>query len=359
MKVHRAEYRFRIRELPRTLALIASALLCSNCGGSPFAAGDSDTLDGSVAFDASTDVDAAIATDGAAKVDAARDGDSAQALDTKSEAETAAPPIADATPPGDGSIDAAVIDLCGLLRTGDDPTYTRELCVPGGSFMMGSNAPNLGGSFADHTPAHPVTISAFVIDAYEVTVGRYRACVTGGGCYAPTTGASSTWTATVGASESLPVTFVRWDDALAFCAWDEGRKLPTEAQWEFAARGPMSSTWPWGDEFECARAALGGFSGGPCPQYAGSLPRAVGTTGMLPKEAPTDLIGNVAEWTADWVASYPNTPQTDPIGAPTGTVKVVRGGSWTSPVDQGKGFARSTHPCGSRGVWGFRCARQP
>jgi formylglycine-generating enzyme required for sulfatase activity len=244
---------------------------------------------------------------------------------------------------------------CGALRAGDAPSFDRELCFEPSSFTMGSRAPNLGSVFADHTPPHPVTLQPFVLDAYEVSVGRYRGCVEAGSCSAPAAGAGCSF---AGSDPTLPITCVTWEEAKQFCAWDGARRLPTEAEWERAARGSSSSDYPWGARFDCAHAVLGGVS--ICPEYAGELPQAVGNraAGASP-EGALDLAGNVAEWVADWLGSYPSGAVSDPLGPSGGSQRVVRGGGWRSAPDHGMGYVRTGAAAEARGPWGFRCARDP
>ncbi|MBI5537715.1 MAG: formylglycine-generating enzyme family protein [Deltaproteobacteria bacterium] len=266
-----------------------------------------------------------------------------------------------------GDASAAVLDAaagvmvespCGMLRASDADFYAGETCIEAGSFSMGSDSPNLGEAFADHTPAHQVSLSRFVIDTYEVTVGRFRACVQAGLCVAPPTGATSTWSSSAGASDALPIIGITWEEASGFCAWDGGRTLPTEAQWEYAARGPGASVFPWGEDFACSRAVLGGYSGGPCAQYVGGQPRPVGSVPPAdPMRVVFDIIGNVAEWVADYAGSYAPGPTTDPKGPKSGAMKIVRGGSWASGLVYGYGYARATAPADMRGPVGFRCVR--
>jgi formylglycine-generating enzyme required for sulfatase activity len=258
--------------------------------------------------------------------------------------------VNDASVPGSDASTSA----CGPLRSGDAPRYDRELCFAPSRFTMGSSASNLGGLFADHTPPHPVALRGFVLDAYEVTVGRYRLCVEAGACAAPPPATGCNYQSGHG---SQPITCVSWEEAKKFCAWDGARRLPSEAQWERAARGPSISDYPWGQRFDCRHAVLGGANG--CPEHAGELPKPVGPTpeGASP-EGAFDLAGNVAEWVADWVASYPSSEVTDPAGAPAGSQRVVRGGAWRSLPEHGMGYVRFTATPDSRGPWGMRCARE-
>jgi formylglycine-generating enzyme required for sulfatase activity len=256
-------------------------------------------------------------------------------------------------------VEAGIMTGCGPARGGDAPVYTREVCVLGATFTMGNSALNLGGLFADHTPAHSVTLSAHFLDAYEVTVGRYRACVDAGMCASPlpSAGASATcaYSAEPGDHEIWPVNCVTWEQARLFCKWD-GRRLPREAEWEFGARGLSDRAYPWGIDKSCDRAVLARYAGGPCSGNGAPMPVGSLESGASP-EGIFDLAGNAAEWVSDWAGSYPSAPQTDPSGPAGGAVKILRGGSWDNGWSAGLAYARTSMDPGAKGSWGFRCAR--
>jgi formylglycine-generating enzyme len=256
-----------------------------------------------------------------------------------------------------GNAGAQQLSLCESLRTGDAPQFDREVCFPAGSYFMGSSNANYGNGFADHTPLHEVTLSEFALDAYEVTVFRFRACVMEGACKVPgldTSKSCDYWDSPT-AYDNHPVTCVDYEDATTFCNWDGGRRLPTEAEWERAARGVSSQLYPWGNEFACVKSVLGGASA--CPEYSSAFPKVVASVGDESLEGAHDLAGNAAEWVADWVGSYASAQQTDPAGPTSGTERVLRGGSWLNPPSQGHGYARRSSSPVVRGAWGFRCAR--
>jgi formylglycine-generating enzyme required for sulfatase activity len=274
-----------------------------------------------------------------------------------------APDLSDAgtlSNPVDADLDEQPVEsACGFPRVSDAALQNDEVCLGPGEFSMGSSEPNLGGQYADHLPPHTVTLSPYFIDAYEVTVARYRACVSAGACSEPRTDSTQgcTYTSDAGARELFPVTCVSWSDADTFCAWD-GRRLPSEAEWEFAARGEAGRKYPWGDSFECNRAVLSGSS--QCPEHAGLLPKRVGSTprGASP-EGLYDLAGNAWEWVNDRAGSYGSDAQQDPQGSPTGTSRVQRGGGWLTVAAGAVGWARGSVNPAANGAFSFRCAKSP
>jgi formylglycine-generating enzyme required for sulfatase activity len=188
--------------------------------------------------------------------------------------------------------------------------------IPGGEFVMG------GSEFSSERPPHRVRLSLYWIGRTEVTNAMYRRFIDETG-HPPTTLASEE---RFGAPEQ-PVVGVDWADAAAYCAWAGGR-LPTEAEWEFAARGTDGRRYPWGtDEPEPGRAVFD-------RDFLKGVAAAVGTTpGDVSPFGVLDMAGNVTEWCADWAAPYPADgpePLLDPKGPPTGTLRVRRGGSYMS-----------------------------
>jgi formylglycine-generating enzyme len=193
----------------------------------------------------------------------------------------------------------------------DKPVVSQGwLNVPAGDVTMGYH----DGQF-DEKPPQRVSVSAFAIQRTEVTSAAYQRCVTAGACRPapPARGAGH------------PVTGVTWADARAYCRWIGG-DLPTEAQWERAARGDDGRRYPWGDQSprlraNCGRGCYDVFEG---TAPVGSFPAGVGPFGTY------DQAGNVEEWVADWYKeSYPKMrPATDPSGPTTGLFRVVRGGEY-------------------------------
>ena len=232
-----------------------------------------------------------------------------------------------------------------------DPSPVR---VSAGSFVMGSARDE--GS-ADERPRHRVTVSTFSMDRHEVTNQRYAACVAAGGCTRPALLSSHRRVEYYGDGRfaDYPVIFVDWKQAAAFCAWAGGR-LPTEAEWEKAARGPAPSIrrFPWGNEAaDCRRANMGGARS--CvgdTDRVGRRPEGASPYGAM------DMAGNVWEWVSDWYAPsyYASSPERDPRGPATGRLKVMRGGCWISGADSLRVSCRKAElPASWAYNVGFRC----
>jgi len=222
--------------------------------------------------------------------------------------------------------------------------------VPEGEFTMGSV---IGKS--DEKPVHTVYLDAFWVDKTEVTNSMYSICVNDGECNGP----SNTTYYDDSNFSSHPVVYVSWDDANNYCSWAD-RRLPTEAEWEKAARwdqeNQIKHVYPWGDDIDCSFANY----------YDGSK-QCVGTTtavGNYPKGASPygalDMAGNVWEWVADWYDSsyYNKSASSNPLGPNTGQYRVLRGGSWYLNDDDVRSAHRKwSYPTGSSSAFGFRCAR--
>jgi len=255
------------------------------------------------------------------------------------------------------------------------------VAVPAGRFQMGS--PD-GTGDADEHPQHPVALSAYCIDRTEVTVAAYAACAAAGVCGAPPLTVNwSTYSAedvqrysrecNRGDHPDHPINCIDWGLAAAYCAWRD-RRLPSEAEWEYAARGDDGRIYPWGNAApsanrlnscgrECAamakreailwRPIYDGDDGWEATAPVGRFPDGASRFGAL------DMAGNVWEWTGDWYGAYPSAAETDPHGAPTGTSRVSRGGGWSG------GSAASVRaadrdwldPEVREASLGFRCAR--
>jgi len=199
--------------------------------------------------------------------------------------------------------------------------------IDGGTYMMGA------GGHLDAAP-HEVEISPYWIQATEVTVGAYRDCVIDGACSLPEAtindcDTQSTWTL----GDEFPVNCVSWEQAEKYCAWDAGR-LPTEAEWELAARGDDGRTYPWGEDTPTCQLAVidDGVDG-----CGAGVPDVVGSrspVGDSPHEL-SDMAGSVWEYVSDWYSEnyYESSPQQDPQGPEVGEYKVRRGGGFRSAVD--------------------------
>lgn len=220
------------------------------------------------------------------------------------------------------------------------------------------------GLFAGEAMAHVVWLPRFGLDRTERTVGDYARCVGAGACPAPA------WPpGTPGVSDlpSLPATGVSWADAQAYCAWVGGR-LPTEAEWERAARGIDGRAFAWGWTWD-ARRANGGRLGPHCEDatdgFAGAAPVGSFPGGTTP-EGVLDLSGNVAEWVADragaWEVGVGYAPGrvVAPTGPDNGAERVIRGGAFDLPSYALRTTWRGRRPATTRepGV-GFRCAWDP
>lgn len=253
---------------------------------------------------------------------------------------------------------------CKAKVTADDSTggvYPGQMIyIPAGSFLMGNNGDEPY-SYPQEFPQHSVALSAYYIGKYEVTRGEYRAFMTATGRAAPYYwAASQDWgTGTFTQTDSHPVVGVTWYDAEAFCAWAGGH-LPTEAQWERAARwtGSHPNVYPWGDAWgdeKCNNYYDTNPAGGGYAKYQTS---PVGSYSNYPSPSGCqDMAGNVYEWCQDWYKSYPGS--SNPFDY-TGSYRVLRGGGWGSgAVSQfGRCASRDYYfPSTYRRFIGFRLAR--
>jgi len=221
--------------------------------------------------------------------------------------------------------------------------------VHAGEFLMGSE-----NGYANEKPQHRVYLDAFWIDQTEVTNAMYAKCVAVGVCQPPHQLApdnGSFYTNNPGYAD-YPVMFVDWNQARAYCQWAD-RRLPSEADWEKAARGTDGRTYPWGEGIDCSLANYNGKDGG-CvgrTQPVGSYPGGASVYGAL------DMAGNVWEWVADWAMAYPGGYIDSDAGE---KYRVARGGSWGR---NGKEARSANRVWGTLDKWGpdlgFRCALSP
>jgi formylglycine-generating enzyme required for sulfatase activity len=210
-----------------------------------------------------------------------------------------------------------------------------------------------------------VTLDAFYLDLYEVSNAQYQACVAAGACTSPRQNGSATRAAYHDdpAFADYPVIWVGWDQAGAYCAW-RGARLPTEAEWEKAARGTDARLYPWGNAFE---AGAGNFCDLNCEEpwanpafddgYADTAPVGSYLPGLSPYGV-YDMGGNVNEWVADRYQSdyYSISPDENPPGPDTGARRVIRGGSFHTPAQGLRATARPLSDPAADHI-GFRCAR--
>ncbi|GEM_PF-448270 len=233
-----------------------------------------------------------------------------------------------------------------VQATRDPKTASGEIgemiAIPAGPFQMGCDPENNDGLDCNYKSdnglqLHQVTLDAYQIDKYEVTNASYAQCVAAGGCLPLENVSSATRAAYYGNPEyaAYPV-IVDWERANAYCAW-AGKRLPTEAEWEKAARGATDTRpYPWGETSPtCDLANFGGSDG--CigdTTAVGSYPAGASPYGAL------DMVGNVWEWTADWWRSsyYEYSSLVNPLGPVTGVYKVYRGGDWQSIVNPSDGY---------------------
>jgi formylglycine-generating enzyme len=259
--------------------------------------------------------------------------------------------------------------------------------VPTGEFRMG--APAGSGGLPDEQPERAVLLSAFYIDRFEVTNEAYLLFVSMTGHRMPENSnpAATLWKnrRPMPGIERHPVVNVSWTDADAYCRW-AGKRLPTEAEWEKAARGTDGRRYPWGDQWDVLLANSASYWAGRTVQFdsgadweafwvkgegahiakekglngevltmpIGSFPGSVSVYGLF------DMAGNVAEWVQDWYDPnyYPSGPLTNPTGPPRGAIKSMRGGSWLKPAVSLRTSDRDWGTIDSRpSGTGFRCAQ--
>jgi formylglycine-generating enzyme required for sulfatase activity len=258
--------------------------------------------------------------------------------------------------------------------------------IEGGQFFMGSNEPT---DLPQEKPSHQVKLSPFCIDMTEVTTEAYVACSDAGKCLRASK--VNVWDGIKKRDNEVydplcnerdpkerarhPINCVDWKMASAYCGAQGGR-LPTEAEWEFAARGPDGRRYPWGDEdptgiqlnacgAECVawgranhvelKAMYAADDGYPTTAPVGSFPAGKSRYNLQ------DVVGNVWEWVADWSAPYTEETQSDPKGPEKGTLRVIRGGAWNGaePAWVRPTFRYWNDPATKSHGIGFRCAANP
>jgi formylglycine-generating enzyme required for sulfatase activity/serine/threonine protein kinase len=263
--------------------------------------------------------------------------------------------------------------------------------IDGGEYFMGSDEKDAD---ANERPPHKVKLGAYCLDEFEVTTAKYKACSDRGACLRA--GKENEWDGITANQRKIydplcnatkatdraqhPINCVDWDQATKYCEAMEAR-LPTEAEWEFAARGSDGRIYPWGDDAPsaqllnaCGTECVGWMKKNPDPdqpplamyQEDDGYP-ATAPVGKFPKGKSSwgiqDIVGNVWEWVADWHAPYDpasaSTMAVDPKGPPSGTMKVIRGGAWNGakPAWVRPAWRFQVDPKMRTHGIGFRCAK--
>ena len=215
--------------------------------------------------------------------------------------------------------------------------------IPAGRFGMGSNAPGRD----DENPEHEVHLEAFYIDKFEVTNVQYKDFIDVTGHRAPVHWRNRSFSGRLG---DHPVTNVSWEDAQAYAEW-AGKRLPSEAEWEYAARGDTEHDYPWGNT--CSAEHLNFLNPEGNTTSVGKYPRGVSPFGVW------DMCGNVGEWVSDWYdpTYYRSSPTQRPTGPEEGKLKVYRGGGYHGNRQDVRACARHPGlPQMAQQYIGFRCA---
>jgi formylglycine-generating enzyme required for sulfatase activity len=279
----------------------------------------------------------------------------------------------------------ASAELDGVAATGTRTIAAGWVLIPSGSFLMGATDEQKASVYAfggspkwmdfikplveSSGPAHEVFLDSFYILRNEVSNQEYEqfARATGRARRSPPPGFDR---------PSQPAVVVTWNDARSYCAW-AGARLPTEAEWEKAARGTQGFVYPWGNAWDAQKLqSMDRIAGKSLStieeweswrkQYLRETPEATtADVGSFPKGASPygvmDMAGNVWEWVADWFdpTYYANSPRNNPKGPESGDFRVLRGGAWDTPRVVNFTWLRQTFmpPSGARSVTGFRCAK--
>jgi formylglycine-generating enzyme required for sulfatase activity len=227
------------------------------------------------------------------------------------------------------------------------PPVTGDMVtVGGGVFLMGCDPAHFDGyeCYVNLLPVHNVYLDTYQIDKTEVTNAAYAQCVAAGTCTAPLHNSSNTRSSYYDnpVYAAYPVIYVTWTQAKNYCTW-AGKRLPSEAEWEKAAIGTTTRTYPWGDAVPTC--GLANFSedtacvaGEGDTAQVGSYPDGASPYGAL------DMAGNVWEWTNDWYDHFSYSlpsANNNPTGPTTGTEKVLRGGAWGYRVSNLRSAVRS------------------
>jgi len=258
------------------------------------------------------------------------------------------------------------------LEAQDNCQFSKMVQIPAGEFLMGSDT-----SRKDEAPAHQVYLDSYWIDQFEVTNGEYLIFIRETNREPPRYWEGGVYPA---GQSSYPVVGVRWKDAQAFCEWT-GKRLPTEAEWEKACRGPDGQVYPWGDFPDPQRANVGFPLDGPSPEMWEEAwdmlisPVGTGQPGLQPAGnypggaslyGVHDLVGNASEWVADYYNwdGYREINTRNPFVLEPTWNHVLRGSAWLMPYgglldghDTSRCAARSSSHGDTRDARiGFRCA---
>jgi formylglycine-generating enzyme required for sulfatase activity len=222
--------------------------------------------------------------------------------------------------------------------------------IPPGEFLMGSSSEDPY-AFDFEKPQHTIYLDGYWIDQTPVTNLMYDVCVKAGVCPEPVHNATDNIYYGYPVNHHHPVIYVNWFDAVTYCEW-AGRRLPTEAEWEKAARGVDGRLFPWGNNDPYSELAnfnnIIGYT-----TIVGEYPDGASPYGVL------DMVGNVREWVHDWYAEdyYQYSPSVNPQGPDTGEGRVLKGGSFTDELSNSRAATRFLHDPNSAGInRGFRCA---
>lgn len=244
----------------------------------------------------------------------------------------------------------------------NSPINEKEMVVvPEGEFSMGCDLKDDSLCY-NSKPAHKVYLSSFEIDKYMVTYNRYNECIEAGKCtelfFGAACNAHMPW------NSDHPVNCVDFEQAKNFCEFDN-KRLPTEAEWEKAARGTDGRIYPWGNETpscdlvvmnkKLSDEIMGPGCGAGTTRPVGSKPKGASAYGAM------DMAGNLFEWTSDWFSPdyFKDSPYRNPKGPETGEKKVLKGSSWLVRTNTGiaSNLRTDYSPLGQGYVVGFRCAR--
>ncbi len=226
--------------------------------------------------------------------------------------------------------------------------------VPAGEFLMGGDPKKDSQADADEKPQHKVYLDEYFMGKYPITVAQFAAFI-------KATNYQSATTLDVKNKADHPVVYVSWQDAAAFCQWaskatGKPLRLPTEAEWEKAARGTDGRIYPWGDEWPDAKRCNFGNNVKDTTPVGKYSPQGDSPYGCA------DMAGNVCEWCSDWVAEgyYASSPRENPKGPASGEYRALRGGSWGNDGNSVRASDRlRVDPTTGYDYIGFRCAFSP